>query len=346
MIVDLRSDTFTKPSPGMREAIASAEVGDDVFGEDPTVNLLQDRVASMFGKEAALFVVSGTMGNEVAISAHTQPGDEVILETNSHIFNYEGGAPALLSGVQLCPLPGEKGVITAEQIESAIRSKDIHHPNTSLICLENTHNMAGGTIYPLDEIRRIREIAEAHHLKMHLDGARLWNAFVATGISFQEYGRYFDSISVCFSKGLGAPVGSMLVGSTEYINSARRYRKIYGGGMRQAGILAAAALYALDNNLERLADDHKNARKLAEGINSLPDIHIDMDSVQTNIVIMEINPKKYTAEQVVNALKEGGVLLLAIDHSHLRAVTHLDVSEEGINRAIEAFEEIFAGQKQ
>jgi len=341
MIVDLRSDTFTKPSPAMREAIASAEVGDDVFGEDPTVNLLQDRVASMFGKEAALFVASGTMGNEVAISAHTQPGDEVILETNSHIFNYEAGAPALLSGVQLRPLPGEKGVITAEQIEKAIRSKDLHHPNTSLICLENTHNMAGGTIYPLEEIKKIQEVADAHKLKMHLDGARLWNASTATGISLREYGRYFDSVSVCFSKGLGAPVGSMLVGSNEYINSARRYRKIYGGGMRQAGILAAAAIYALNNNLNRLIEDHKNARKLAEGVNSLPDVYIDMDSVQTNIVIMEVNPKKHTAELVVDALKERGVLLLAVDSTRLRAVTHLDVSEERINRAIEAFEEIF-----
>ena len=341
MIIDLRSDTFTKPSPGMREAIASAEVGDDVFGEDPTVNHLQDKVASMFGKEAALFVASGTMGNEVAISAHTQPGDEVILETNSHIFNYEAAGPALLSGVQLRPLPGKKGVITAEQIKKAVRSRDIHHPNTSLICLENTHNMAGGTIYPIEEIQRIRELADTYGLKMHLDGARLWNASVATGISLKEYGSYFDSVSVCFSKGLGAPVGSMLIGSNEYINTARRYRKIYGGGMRQVGILAAAALYALENNLNRLIDDHKNAYKLAEGINSLPGIYIDMDTVQTNIVIMEVDERKYTAGQVVNALEEKNVLLLTIDSTHLRAVTHLDVSREGINRAIEAFEEIF-----
>jgi threonine aldolase len=341
MIVDLRSDTFTKPSPAMREVIARAEVGDDVFGEDPTVNLLQENVASILGKEAGLFVASGTMGNQVAINALTQPGDEVILESHAHIFYYEAGAPALLSGVQLHRLPGRQGVITAKQVEEAIRPDNAHFPPTRLICLENTHNRAGGTIYPLEEIRRIRNVASAHGIMMHLDGARLWNASVAAGIPLKEYARYFDSVSVCFSKGLGAPVGSLIVGSEDFITRAHRYRKIYGGGMRQAGILAAAALYAIENNIERLAEDHRNARKLAETAASLPGFSVDLDSVQTNIVIMEVDGTKYTAQQIVEVLKQQGILILAIGPAKLRAVTHLDVSEEGIDRAVQVFEKAF-----
>ena len=340
MVVDLRSDTFTKPSPGMREVIARAEVGDDVFGEDPTVNLLQERVASMLGKEAGLFVASGTMGNQVAVNAHTQPGQEVILESDAHIFHYEAAGPALLSGVQLHPLSGRRGVLTVEAIEAAIRPVEEHYPQTSLICLENTHNRAGGTIYPLDEIRRIREVADVHGVPMHLDGARLWNASVAAGIPLKEYGQYFDSVSVCFSKGLGAPVGSMVVGSHGFIARARRYRKVYGGGMRQVGILAAAALYALEHNVERLAEDHRNARRLAEAVALLPGVEIDLNSIQTNIVMMEVKKAKYTASQVVEQLKERGVLLLAITPTQLRAVTHLDVPEGGVDRAIRAFEEV------
>lgn len=341
MIVDLRSDTFTKPSPAMREAIARAEVGDDVFGEDPTVNLLQEKVASMMGKEAGLFVASGTMGNQVAINGLTQPGDEVILESHAHIFYYEAGAPALLSGVQLHTLPGHNGVITAKQVEDAIRPDNSHFPPTRLICLENTHNRAGGKIYPLEEVRRIRDVADAHGIKMHLDGARLWNASVATGIPLEEYARYFDSVSVCFSKGLGAPVGSLIVGSEDFISRAHRYRKIYGGGMRQVGILAAAALYAVENNVERLAEDHRNARKLAETAAVLPGFSVDLDSVQTNIVIMEVDGAKYTAQQIVEVLEEQGILILAIGPAKLRAVTHLDISEEGIDRAIHVFKTAF-----
>ncbi len=327
----------------MREAIARAEVGDDVFGEDPTVNLLQEKVASLLGKETGLFVASGTMGNEVTLNAHTQPGEEIILEIDSHIFNYEAAAPALLAGVQLHPLHGKRGVLTAEQVEAVIRPDDVHFPRTSLVCLENTHNRAGGTIYPLEEIRRIRKVVDAHGFMMHLDGARLWNASVATGISLKEYAGYFDSVSVCFSKGLGAPVGSLIVGSEEFIVRARRYRKLYGGGMRQAGILAAAGLYALENNIDRLAEDHRNARKLAEAVASLPGISVDLDSVQTNIVIIQIDGARYTASQVADVLKEHGILLLAIAPARLRAVTHLDVSEEGIDRAIKVFQELFKG---
>ena len=343
MVVDLRSDTFTKPSPGMREAIAHAEVGDDVFGEDPTVNRLQEKVASMLGKEAGLFVASGMMGNQVAVNAHTQPGDEVILEFDSHIFQYEAGAPALLSGVQLCPLPGERGVLTAEQVEAAIRPDNVHYPRTSLVCLENTHNRAGGTIYPLEEMGRIREVADRYGLKMHLDGARLWNASVATGIPLEEYGRYFDSVSVCFSKGLGAPVGSLIAGDRAFISRARRYRKVYGGGMRQVGILAAGALYALEHNVERLAEDHRNARRLAEAVAVLTGGSVDLNSVETNIVIFEIDPKTMSAQQAAKALEERGILLLPFGPTRLRAVTHLEVLEEGIDQAIAAFREVFAG---
>ncbi|MFH1942435.1 MAG: low-specificity L-threonine aldolase [bacterium] len=342
-LIDLRSDTFTKPSPAMREAIAHAEVGDDVFGEDPTVNRLQEKVASMLGMEAALFVASGTMGNQVAINAHTQPGDEVILEGHAHIFYYEAGAPALLSGVQLRTLPGVKGVISAEQVEEAIRPENVHFPPTRLICLENTHNRSGGTIFPLDEIRRIRELSEGRGIRIHLDGARLWNASVATGISLKEYGRYFDSISVCFSKGMGAPVGSMLVGNRDFIKRAHRYRKIYGGGMRQVGILAAAALYAVENNIARLAEDHRNARKLAEAVAKLPGLSVDLETVQTNIIIMKVEKAKYNAPQVVEDLKKRGVLLLAVGPIRLRAVTHLDVSEEDIDEAVETFKDVFSG---
>ncbi len=341
MIVDLRSDTFTKPSKDMRRAIARAEVGDDVFGEDPTVNRLQEEVASLLGKERGLFVASGTMANQIAVNAHTQPGEEVILEANSHIFYYEAGGAALLSGVQLRPISTEDGILRSDQIENGVRPENVHFPPTSLICLENTLNRAGGKVFPIDEIKRIREVADKYNLKLHLDGARLWNASVATGIPLDEYAKYFDSVSVCFSKGLGAPVGSLLAGSEEFINRAHRYRKIYGGGMRQAGIIAAGALYAVRNNVRRLAEDHENARTLAEGVASLPGISIDMDSVQTNIIIMKIERAKYNSIRIVEALKKRGVLILAVGPDTLRAVTHLDVSKKEIKYAVRAFQEVF-----
>ena len=343
MSVDLRSDTFTKPCDAMRDAMAHAEVGDDVFGEDPTVNRLQEVVAEMLGKEEGLFVASGTMANQTAINAHTQPGDEVILEGTSHIFYYEAGAPALLSGVQLRTLPGNAGILTAEEISHAIRPENVHFPPTRLICLENTHNSAGGTIYPLDEIRRIRALADEHGLRMHLDGARLWNASVASGIPLKEYASPFDSVSVCFSKGLGAPVGSMIAGDAAFIRRAHRYRKMYGGGMRQAGIIAAGALYAVENNVGRLEEDHRNARKLAEAAARLPGISIDLDTVQTNIVYMEVDGARCTAQAAEDRLREKGVLVLALGPHRLRAVTHLEVTEVDIDRAIRVFEETFQG---
>lgn len=334
-IIDLRSDTLTKPSPGMRQAMATAEVGDDVFGEDPTVNKLQEKVARLLGMEAALFVTSGTMGNQLAIKCHTHPGDEVICEENCHSFNYEAGGPAHLSSVQMRPLPGMRGVINAEQIEAAIRPSDHHFPQTGLVILENTHNRAGGAIFPFDEIIKIRALAQEHQLHLHLDGARLWNAHVATGIPLHEFGRNFDSISVCLSKGLGAPVGSVLAGSREFIDQAHRFRKMWGGGMRQAGILAAAGLYAIENNISRLTDDHARARKLAACFKNYPSIQVDLEATQTNIIIIDFLKTGLKAPEIVVKMKEKGLSGIAFSPTKLRLVTHLDVDDEDIDNAIE-----------
>lgn len=339
-IVDLRSDTLTKPSPEMRQAMARAEVGDDVFGEDPTVNQLQERVAELLGKEAALFVASGTMGNQIAIKCHTRPGDEVICEENCHNFNYECGGAAFLSGVQSRPLPGFRGMITAEQVEEAVRPKDHHFPQTRLVALENTHNRAGGTIFPLHEIARIAQVAKAHQLKMHLDGARLWNAHVATGIPLHEYAQYVDSVSLCFSKGLGAPVGSILVGSKEIINEAHRYRKIYGGGMRQAGILAAAAIYALDHNIDRLSEDHSRARQIAEALNGFQSVNVDLEATQTNIVIADFADTGNEAGAIAQKLAEQGLLSIAFSKSKIRFVTHLDVNDDDMECAVDVIKKV------
>jgi len=338
--VDLRSDTVTRPTPEMRQVMMNAEVGDDVFGEDPTINRLQEMMAELTGKEAALFVPSGTQGNQVCINTHTQPGEEIIVERRAHIINFESGAPAMLSGVQVFPIDGKRGVITAEQIERAIRPTDIHHAPTKLICLENTHNIAGGTIFPLEEIKKISELARQRQLKMHLDGARLWNASVATGISLKEYCQYFDSASLCFSKGLGAPVGSIIVGSREFIERARYYRKAYGGAMRQAGILAAAAIYAIENNFPKLAEDHRRAHLLAEAIRELPGIRLDMESVQTNILIFNVDDRRMSAPQLVEKLREKGILMLSLGPDLVRAVFHLQISDIDLERTIQAFHEI------
>ena len=269
----------------MRELIAKAEVGDDVFGDDPTVNKLQEKVAGLFGREAALYVPSGSMGNLVSIKTHTMPGDEIICEESCHVLNYEAGSFAAVSGLVAHTFRGHHGVFTREEIEPYIKHESLHTPGTRVIAVENTHNHAGGTIFPLDEIQKISELARAHDIRMHLDGARIWNAHVATGISFSEYAKYFDSISCCFSKGLGAPIGSMIVGDADYIDKARRFRKMFGGGMRQVGILASAALYAVENNIPRMAEDHENARILAENLASIEGVNIDLESVQTNIVL-------------------------------------------------------------
>ncbi len=333
-IIDLRSDTITRPSPEMRRVMAEAEVGDDVFSEDPTINVLQERMAELTGKEAALFVTSGTQANQIALNAHTRPGDEVICEQRCHIFNYEAGAPAALSGVQLHPIFGKYGVLNEEDVENAIRPPDDHFAQTRLITLENTHNRWGGTIYPLDEIKKMRKLADRHHLRLHLDGARLWNATVETGISIKEYASYFDSVSLCFSKGLGAPVGSVLAGSRDFIRRAHYYRKMYGGGMRQAGILAAGALYAVEHNFVRLKEDHRRARKLAEAINEIPGFVIDLTTVQTNIVIMDTSLSGKKAPEIVMELQEEGIRMIAFSPTRIRAVTHLHITDDDIERTV------------
>ncbi len=340
--VDLRSDTITQPDEGMRQAMAQAPVGDDVFGEDPTVNALQEKMAELTGKEAALFVTSGTQANQISINAHTQPGNEVICEERAHIYNYEAGAPALLSGVQLHPLPGKYGVLNVKMVEEAIRPPDHHFPQTRLIALENTHNRWGGTVYPLEEIQKMRTLADRYGLKMHLDGARLWNASVATGISLKEYAQYFDSVSLCFSKGLGAPVGSIIVGDKEFIERAHYYRKLYGGGMRQAGIIAAGALYAIEHNFERLKEDHRRAKALAEALNSFPGLVIDLQSVQTNIIIIDISLTGKKATLIAEKLEEHGVRVIAFSPTQIRLVTHLHITDNDVDRTIEIFKKICA----
>jgi threonine aldolase len=339
--IDLRSDTVTKPSKAMRQAIAEAEVGDDVFEDDPTVKKLEEMVAELLGKEKALFVPSGTMANEVAIKSQTKPGDEVILEEDSHIYNYEVGAPSVLCGVQLNPLKGERGVLTIQQILDHIRPEDIHVPQTTLICLENTHNRAGGTIYPIEEIKNIREATKPLGIKMHLDGARLWNATIATGIPLDEYARHFDSVSVCLSKGLGAPIGSVISGTSDFIQIARRNRKMFGGGMRQVGIIAAAGIYAIENNFNRLIEDHRNAKALAQGLSKILKISVDLESVQTNIVVIEIKEIGMEVGEVLEKLKKRGVLAVPFGKTKIRCVTHLDVNRDDIYRALEVFKQVF-----
>jgi threonine aldolase len=340
-MIDLRSDTVTKPSPAMREAMAHAEVGDDVFGEDPTVNRLQDLAARLLGKEAALFVPSGTMANQLAVRLHTSPGDEMIVEAGSHVVRYESGASAALSGVQTCWLTGARGILEPEQIEAAIRPPDYHNPPTTLISLENTHNRGGGSIYPLATIGAIRKIAEARRIAMHLDGARLFNAVVATGIAAAEYARSFETVSFCLSKGLGAPVGSVICSDRGRIGKLRRLRKMFGGGMRQAGIVAAAGLYALERNIDRLAIDHRHAKQLGAALVGLPGVRIRPEHIETNIVVFDISETGRTAEEVLSRLKHEGLLLVPFGPTTLRAVTHLDVTGEQIEYACGILKKVF-----
>ena len=338
--IDLRSDTVTKPTPAMRKAMTDAEVGDDVFGEDPTVNALQEKVARMLGKEASIFVPSGTMANQLAIKSHTQPGDEVIIETTSHPYNFEGGASAALSGIQFNCLQGIRGILEPSQIEEAIRPDDHHFPVTRLVCLENTHNRGGGSIYPIERIAEISRLARSKGLLVHLDGARLWNASVATGIKPHEYAQWADSVSVCLSKGLGAPVGSLVAGSRTFIERVHRFRKMFGGGMRQVGIIAAAGIYALDHHIERLKEDHQKAKHLALGLHEIQGVSIDPEYVETNIVIFDIAEMGMTATQVRDEMKKKGVLIHPFGRTQIRLVTHLDVSKEDIETALKAFREV------
>jgi threonine aldolase len=329
--IDLRSDTVTRPVPAMREAISNAEVGDDVFGDDPTVIALEKKVADLFGAEASLYVTSGTMANLIALLSLTSPGDEVVLDRQCHVFNYEVASVAAFAGVQTNPLDGDRGVITAEQIAPHFREENLHLPITRVVAIENTHNRAGGRIFPFDEMKAIRELADDRGVLVHLDGARLANAHVETGVSFAQYYRCADTVSMCFSKGLGAPVGSIVVSTVERIASARKIRKRLGGGMRQAGILAAAAIYALDNHVERLREDHENARRLASFIESTEGLSIHQ-SVETNIVIFKVDAAAYAVDQFLHKLAAAGVLAVPFGPGLVRMVTHLDVTADDIER--------------
>ena len=331
-MVDLRSDTVTRPVPDMRKAIANAEVGDDVFGDDPTVIALERRITELYGTEAALFVPSGTMGNQVALASLASPGDELILDRQCHIFNYEVGAAPTLSGLQFNALDGDGGVITADQILPHIRQRDIHTPVSRVIAIENTHNRAGGRVFPFDEMKRIRDLAIERDLAVHLDGARLANAVVATGITFKEYATCADTISMCFSKGLGAPVGSVVTGAGTTIQKARRKRKQFGGGMRQAGILAAAALYALDHHIDRLATDHENAKILGRTIESIDGLDL-VYPVETNIVIFRVDETFDLIGNLMTRLEAQGVRAIPFGPQWVRMVTHLDVDADDIAHA-------------
>jgi threonine aldolase len=333
--IDLRSDTVTRPTAAMRAAVAAAEVGDDVFNEDPTVNRLQERVAALLGKEAALYVPSGTMSNQICVKAHTQPGDELLCEANCHIYNFEAGGPAVLSGVTCRTFAGDYGILDVSQLDGKIRPVNDHLVRTRLVCLENTHNRGGGRIYPLEKIQAISDWAHQNGLMMHLDGARLWNAVVATGIAAAEWASHFDSVSVCFSKGLGAPIGSALAGPREFVTRAKRIRKLFGGGMRQAGVAAAAALYAVEHHVERLAEDHRHARVIAQAVADTPGLRLDPPEVETNLIWIAVDPELGTAKEVAAALKQRGVLIQVPGPYTLRACTHLDVSAAQAERVAE-----------
>jgi threonine aldolase len=339
-MIDLRSDTVTKPSEGMRKAIANAEVGDDVFGEDPTVRALEERVAELFGKKAALFVSSGTMGNQLAIATQTRHGDEVIVGEGAHPVHYEAGAGAALSGVQFA-VAGFGGTYTESEMRAVVRGQEYWVPKTSLVCVENTHNRAGGRIFPQNDVIAIGRAAKELNLAFHLDGARIWNASIATKHAFAALAQPFDTVSVCFSKGLGAPAGSALLGSRAIIAAARRFRKMWGGAMRQSGILAAAATYALTNNVPRLAEDHAHARIFAERVKERAEIEVTMP--ETNIAMIDV---PCDASSVSAAAKEAGLLINAVNATRLRAVTHLDVSKTDVERAADILADAISSVKK
>jgi threonine aldolase len=334
-VIDLRSDTVTRPTEAMRQAMLEAPVGDDVFGEDPTVNRLEEYVADLLGKEAALYAPSGTMTNQIGVQVSTNRGEEVLLHEGSHIFVYEAGAPAMLSSVQLRTLPGDNGILDPETVHAAVRPEDVHFPRSRLLCLENTHNTAGGKVFPLEDFAAVAETARELGLKVHLDGARLFNAQAATGIPAREWCAHADTVSVCSSKGLGAPVGSLLAGDGETISEGRRARKAFGGGMRQAGIIAAASLYAFENNTGRLSEDHERARNLAAG---LREAGFDAREPDTNLVLVAVDDPP----EFLRALAREGVLATLGKPGFVRLCTNLDVGDGDIETAIEAATRIFA----
>lgn len=325
-MIDYRSDTLTKPAPGMLEAMFKADVGDDVFGEDPTVNELEALAADMFGMETGLFCPSGTMTNQVAIKCHTQPGDEVVCDKLSHIYIYEGGGIAFNSGCQVKPIEGDRGRITAEQVRNSINPDDLHKAVTKLVSVENTANRGGGSCYQMTELQNIKEVCLKNNLRFHLDGARLFNAIVENKENPRDYGQLFDSISVCLSKGLGAPVGSILLGNKKFISRARRVRKVFGGGMRQVGYLAAAGIFALQNNIDRLKTDHIHAKEIAEALLK-KSFTGKMLPVETNIIIFEVK-ENYTAASLAEYLKAQDILVIPISPTQIRMVFHLDITEQ------------------
>ena len=334
VMIDFRSDTVTKPSAAMLNVMMEAKVGDDVFGEDPAVNELETKAAALFATEAALFCPSGTMTNQIAIKCHTEPGDEIICDKLSHVYQYEGGGIAFNSGCSVNLIEGNYGRITAAQAEACINNKDdVHKACSKLVALENTANRGGGSCYNFEDIKAIKKVCDANELFLHLDGARLFNAIVAKGESPKDYGKIFDSISICISKGLGAPVGSVLIGTKKIITKARRIRKIFGGGMRQAGYLAAACIYALDNNVERLKEDHAHAQKLSAVLKQ-KDFVGEIFPVETNIVIFEVKGN-YTAASLIAILKKNNILAIPISKTHVRMVTHLDINSAMIDETVE-----------
>jgi threonine aldolase len=341
-MIDLRSDTVTRPTPAMLEAMLRAPVGDDVYGEDPAVNALQESLAAVFGKERGLFVPTGVMGNQLAIRARTAPGDEVIVEKESHIFNYETGAPAMMSAVQLHTVAGRDGVMAVEDIAAAVRPPEYYYPRSTMLCLENTHNRAGGTVYPLADLEAASVLCRERGIPLHLDGARIWNAHVATGIPLRAYGELVDTINVCFSKGLGAPIGSMLLGPADVIVRAHKFRKVFGGGMRQVGILAAAAAHAVEHHLPLLADDHARARRFASAIGGCTAFRVDPDAVQTNMVLLDFAGSDVSAAEAQELLADKGIAIGTGRASMLRAVFHLDISDRDTDVAITAFLALFA----
>ncbi len=338
MVIDFRSDTVTRPTHGMKEAMLNAPVGDDVFGEDPSINELEKKTAEMFGMEAAIFCPSGTMTNQIAIKCHTQPGDEIICDETSHIYQYEGGGIAFNSGASVRLLPGQLGRINASQVLSAIQPDDPHRPHSRIVSLENTSNRGGGSCYDFEDIKKIRNVCKEHGLAFHLDGARLWNALVAKNETPEQYGKAFDSISVCLSKSLGCPVGSLLIGTKELIKKARRVRKVFGGGMRQAGFLAAAGIYALDHHIQRLSEDHANAKTIAKALSEKSFVKMVLP-VETNIIIFELDDS-LTAPDLVNKWREKDMLAYAIAPNRVRLVLHLDITAEMVERTVQLIRNI------
>ena len=336
--VDLYSDTVTRPSEKMRQFMAAADVGDEQLGEDPSVNKLNEMTAELLDKEEALYLPSGHMANQIAYAVHCEPGDEIIMDASAHPLHFEGGAAAVISGVSLRPLEGKKGIFSAKQVKNAVRREDYHHPRSRVVSVEQTVNMGGGTIWPLSTIKDVCEHSQKYGLKTHLDGARLFNASAASGISVEKYAAEFDSVWIDLSKGLGAPVGSVLAGSEEFIEKAHFWKQRLGGAMRQAGIIAAGGIYALENNIARLKEDHRRARFFAEEISKLSSISLNSDAVVTNIVIFKIN--NMPAQKLLERLLAKGVRLSQVDDERLRAVTHLDVNFSDIEYAVEVFNRI------